>query len=335
MNKKAKAGNVALWIASFSLVLLVGAVFYMGFVQQSAVPSSPAEAQKQVEVVASTLSANKASTQSFVAKNQDSDTKAQVAPSLYVIETKNGVSTLIKDATAMSTTASTSVSTTTGAKIKAVAFSSNWYGDFSEYDVTSEQDSPVLKVYNITETLKSQCYDNAGTALAVGQCNITMGAGASDKFNYIKIEVNTSDESFNFGMLGIDVPAASNVSDINVDGTSSKTSGSSSKGSVDSSFAFSETSARPERLRTTLDYQFVPAVPIMLREWDSIKTPSIQIVASGTNPLEVLTWYIIDSGKFKSVKTVTQDQILEGVENDAPSASDTAGSDFQLVMNVN
>jgi len=314
------------------MVIAVVGLFYFGakLSQQSAVASEPGEVKATAEAVGSGLKQGDAATLKLTAYDQESNTQAQVAANYSVEEWSGdkvgeGTLNLLSDSAALSATASTSVATTIGANLRAcIVNDATYYGECKDIKVTKSTQPETLNANTITDSIKIQCYDNG---VVLSTCNLTLAADQSDSLDYIRIEQNKSNSAFNFKMLVFNVTSGSNVNNI-------EASGAISLEGLVGSGTLQSTNTVPTRLRTTADFLFEVAEPIMLHEFDVLKTPPVTMEASGSDPNEFINFLIVDSANFKSVKSATQKRILSGVETDASSAVDVGASDFRTNMHI-
>lgn len=347
MNKAGKGGMSALWAIVFLGALLVGGIFWVGFTQQSAV--SDEATQKQVEVATSALKKDVAATVRFRAYDQESAANSQVATSVSVEEWSDGAYgkgdlNLIADGSSLSATDSTSVPTTTGRWLKACAFNtSTYYGECKTFEVEKETDNRELKVYAVTPSMELSCYDDGlikgtagenGNAVGAisGSCNVTIGASQTLSLDYLKINLNRSDSAFNFKAVGINVTSGTNFNSVKMDGSGIVESGSSATTSGVATFSAYNT--KIQRFKNDVEYVFAVPAPIMMHEFDVLKTPPIQFEASSTNPLENGTFVIIDESFYKSVTGATRNQIASGMEDDQATNADVGTRDFRLPLIV-
>lgn len=310
------AGQGLLWAILFVAIVGIGGFGYFAYnAQQSFAPSSeqpPEEAAK--EATASNLG-NSAS-EKIRSYDREANAQTQVAATLYAVETYNGQKRLIADGTTLSASADTSVATVVGAEIDAVVFDSTYYGKLNHFTVSREVDYQALDAYAIaTSNMNVQVYTNANVELTDGQANLTLGSGQSDYFGRLKLTVNTANKAFNFKGIAIDLPSASNISTVDIQGMSAATA--------------------PKRLTRVSQAEFYFDIPDakMLHQWESFETGRITFTAvSAVNPnLEAFTFRVVDESYFRSTDRTS---ILKGVEDDQPSSADVGASDVTEAGNI-
>lgn len=337
MNKQGKAAGMILSVvAVLALVSLVGLAFWLapGLKQQTAVGEGT-PAAKQVEQVSTALKEKTASIIKFRARDVETD-NAQVATSLSVSYADDGGATkLSADATAMSASDATSVTSEVGRKVKACAFNqTTYYGLCKEFVVSGEAPEVDLDVFataNARSQLKVECFDSSDNNVDNGvggfrNCSTAIGASQTVSFTRIRIEVNATDVAYNFKGYGFNLTSGSNIEDITSGGAIRTenlvpTLGMASSGTVTKG-------SEPDRLSSFgYDYVFYVDNAIMLHEWDVLSTPGIQFKAKQTNPDEMANLLIIDEALFKSTVDSTKNQILSGVETNANTEVDVGAID--------
>jgi len=318
-------GTWAIVLLVCAVLLVGGGISFVGYQmnQQSVVGADPGEVTEAAEATAAGLKVGDAATTKFRAYDNEDASLSQVAATLYVEEHSGEDYALIEDATAMSASAATSVSTTVGSELKACAFDSTYYGECAVFTVSKETMPKNLEVYAIASSVLVECYDD-GSKLT--DCNLTLAAGQTDALDYVRIELNESDAAFNFKGIGIDTTASGNIT--NIDATGSIT--------PSGSLSVSTVPTRLNRGAYDVDFYWTVADAVMLHEWDVITTSSVSFEAdSGNDPSETATMYIVDESMFKSVVKSTQNRILSGVETDASSPADVGITDPTLTINLN
>lgn len=321
---KQKGTGVFLVVGVFLMVLIVGISAFVGFTQQSVV-TSPEVVKELATATASAQNKGDASSLKTVAKDLEANAKDQIATTLYVEAwdgeaVGKGKLNLIENAKTLSASTTTSTATSIGTHIKACAFSSTYYGDCKEFEVTKETEPVTLDSYAITSALTINCVESGveeGESTST-LCNITMGASQTSKFDSLRIEQAIANKAFNFKMLAFNTSSTTDLNDIEVLGNAKL------NGEVAGVFAEGNV---PRRLKNTHDYAFEVPTAIMLHGFDELETPPVKLVASGTNPDEEIGVTVIDETKFVSVKTATLDQILSGVETDATVEASVGMSD--------
>ena len=345
LNKRGAAGGAAaLWVL-VAVAIVVAATLVLSYVnlgQQTAAVTDPQAVQASAASAAEALKSGDASTVKFKTQDKASNNNAQVATSISVEEWDGaaygeGSMDLIADATALSATTTTSVTTEVGKHLKACAFNqSTYYGDCETFKVEGEGPTKTLSSYAIKTMVNLELYDNgvletkdsgadAGKTI-IG--NLSLSADQTDALDYMKITQNNSDSLLRLKGFGFNVSEGSNVKDITMTGTlnwDTNNKGQASPGS------FAE-SAGPQRLNQVVDWYFELPEFVSLYEFDSVRTPAVQFVGRGTNPDELVTIFLLDEGHFKSVKQ--NNRILSGVENDESVEEDVGGDDYKAQLSI-
>lgn len=312
MNK----GQANQMLLSIFLLLGIGFIGWQLFqgVQQTAVSGGVQEQAEQQQKLVQQLTSpeGKAATVRYAALDGVSDPRnAQLAVAgIYAIEMNGNGEVLIANNVSSSATARTSVSTSTGKTLKAVAFDSLRYGDLVETKVDKETISVDLPVYTIATGLNVSLEDRDGVVRRDTNLNITLAASQTDTWSYLEIENTDTDSLFRWKALGFDLATASNVSDLDVAGMRS--------------------APVPERRRSVVDFYFEFPEAVSLKEFEKFKTGRVKWEADGDNPAEDVTMYVVDIQHYK-----TQDnKLAQGVEDDQTSPVDLGLADVSRTLRV-
>src|SRR3990167_5076155 len=319
-------------------VVSIAGVALMLFTGQTGIGGGDDASVTLTQEVASATEEGKSATLQFKANNQVSDTKAQVASSLYVVEFNgDGVRRLLDDVTTLSATALTSTSSTVGKKIFGCYFDGSYYGDCGEeantFTVTDRIMTVPLKVYDIATTNPNVTFDDedatTGTSDNVG--NITLSSSQTGTIDSIEFENRDADDQLRIRGLGLDLVATgTNISDITISGVE-YVKCEPPKTNCQVVQAIISEPAMPKRLQNTLDYYFQfddNGKPLTLDEFQSLTVKVMQITHDCDTAAneELIDLYWLDESCFRSNKD--PEQVKCGVEDDQPSEADVGASDF-------
>lgn len=330
-NKKGIRGGstIATWlivIVGVALALLIVPAAYQqtfgGTGSQAAIsPSTPAASGLPNAGDSGTLKSR--------AVRLQSEGAAQVAATLYV---KNGQkldsdTSLLEDATAMSATARTNTPVVVGDVISAVAFDTT-YGGIGKENILLDREVYYLdlEVYTLQTGLGGGGFagggnkdvkltfpadtDNAVSDDEAG--NVTLAADQVRSIGPVMIEVNTSNEGFNFKGIVMNTAATNNLDSVTIGGM---TSGSC-----------------PKRRQSTCTWAYYIPDAILLEEFDTWQSGNIVVDASGTNPAQLVTLGIVDEAYYKSIEPGKP--IRKGIEDDASSPAQVGAQDLNVTIAV-
>lgn len=308
MMKKGQINNTLLAVFLLLGIGAAGLFIYQGL-QQSAVAGVEQQQQITQQLISPT---GKAATVRYAALDQESSPKnTQVAVSgIYALEMNGDTQAIISNNVTSSATARTSVSTSTGKTLKAVAFSNAYYGDMVETKVDKETINIDLPVHTIATGINVSLEDVDGVVRTDTNLNMTLVANEKDSWSWLKIKNTDTNSQFRWKALGFDLATAANISNVDVAGMTS--------------------SNVPERRRSVVDYYFVFPEAQKLSEFDSVKTGRVLFESDGDNPAESITLYVVDEQHFKA-----QDNTLKvGVEDDQNTPADIGASDVTRTLNI-
>lgn len=321
MDKHGGTG-VLVFLFVFAIVVFAGIGIYAVRTQQTGL-----EPGAQAQIIKTQIEAqNAASLLTLIAKDQTSNTLARIDIPAYCYKFDDPTQ-MLKGAQGdkLSITTATQVTGVgVGDEGICVGFNnSGYYGDPLKWKAESEAgESLTLKVYNTNEFGVGWKFYEDGTKETTQ--SIDVRADATKNYDKLVIENNISDTQFRLRVIGVDLDANTNISNIEL------------KGSSDSVV---------KRLRSTLDYVFDVGestssvnilsgaienmiTPIVLNEYDM--WTSGQLIFTGDaegcgSQEETMTFYAIDQNYYESVKNGSP---ATGVEDDQSSPADVGASDY-------
>jgi len=177
---------------------------------------------------------------------------------------------------------------------------------FTEEVIEREGELIEVPVHAITTSLEMKIYD-AGSetdiSSSAGAVNLSLGASETDDIDWFQVKVNSAQKSFYLDSVVFDVPANSNIANIQMEG-------------------ITESTEKINFMKDTADYRFKLAEPVFLREYQKWRSPSVVVTASGTDvTTEDVGVYFMDKQAYSSVNK-QPGAILWGVENDADTELD-------------
>jgi hypothetical protein len=227
--------------------------------------------------------------------------------------------TLLANAGTLSATASTSLASgiNVGDDISCITFNTSYYGVTSTIKIDAEAETLELSSHRAPETYWVKVYDD-GSSLTAGNIgtgqgaiffNLTLSASETDALDSIRLDLNESDRAYNVKGICFNLVESSNINNIIV--------GDMTRGTA------------PSRLtRTSMcEYYYEITDAEMIHEFDEFVTGAVQIEATATNPAETINFTFIDEGHFVSSAVDTNNQILTGIEDDAPTSTDVGTAD--------
>ena len=328
---KYKQGKMGGFAALLTVALISVAALLGGFVwlQGSAIGSPVGSTQQTIVQAAQDSKTGDAATVRVLARDLESNARSQVAVGLYVWDNQQKV--LKIDNTTLSATARTAVSAAIGDEVTLCAFDGAYYGDDAAcgtpVKVTRASQDIDLKVYSVANNLAITPFNNLGTAAAgpgFGDMNITLSANQIDSLDHIKVQQNMSNAMFRLKAFAVNVTAATNMDKVTVKGANGATLLATGEGDC----------KIPQRRRSDIDWLYCLPQHLDLHQFDVYNTGPVVFDASGTNPAEIGSFFILDDGRFKSVADATRDQVLIGLENDAPTPADVGALDRVISMNI-
>jgi len=296
-------------LMAVAVVLGIGFIGYQA-TQTAVEPTVTTPAVTATGAVASDV--GDAATVKFRAYDQQANNKGQVAATLYVRQAEDGA--LLNDGTAMSASDSTNSGTTIGKTLEAVAFSSTYYGELASIPVVEETQQESLNVHTVETTSPHITLfdDGSSMTLDAGVYNLTIGADQTNTIDKIHVEVNTSNNAYNLKAIAFNVTGATdNLDNIVVGGLSEGT--------------------LPTRLKDH-DYYWELPDAVLLEEFDTFETGTVQFEASGTNPNQDVNICLVDEGYYRSI--ASGKELLTGVEDDQSTPSDVGGSDWCRLLGI-
>lgn len=348
MQNLNKRGNIPAIILSISAIVIVAVILMFVFV-----PSFIESFQKEPTITTTptptgALAIGKSASYKFnVWDLAQSAQTAVTSHTYYVWLQRAGTSgwKLATNAGTGATTGATSItSASTGDKLKVVTFTTGaggYYGIPKEIDVVKEQDTFDVYTYRSVSSIpKMELYDS-GAKLAGSNQNLTIGTDATDAFDKLLIEINSTNRAYRLNsiMFDVNLSSGSNVSKIEVaTGKVIRSTRSATRieEGVDgiksiSSVTLSEGTA-PKRsgLRSLVDFTFDLSEPVLLLQYDTFETGNIVITTSGgacgTGSGEYIGLIIADSDYYVG----TDNSLKFGRETDASSPADVGGLDFDI-----
>ena len=339
------------------LIFAVLAISIFGFLSYTETRKQTALAEKQTALLAKeetkTVEEKSESTnvgRSAIARasalDLQSNTQSQVAVPAYFykIDKDGKFIEYIGQTSARTLSASDSTSVTPvviGDKICGIGFNTTgggaggtagYYGLDKCIDIKVGGETMILDVHRTCRQDQLQGYlvdtrDNVGS-------NLTAGVSASNNFKAIELRVNGTDCAYNLGGWYVDVPAGTNILDIGLSGitdfgSSTVLSGKTKDGDI------VETNRVLKRVRTQSEYVFELDEPLLINEYDQIKTGAFSILAdgdgcsAGTDNVNISSF---DIAKYQSAKQANR-PILQGIEDDQDSPVDVGGADVLMISN--
>ncbi len=294
-------------------------------------PSGACEVQPTVVATAT----GKSASVKFAAISMTNNSDTQVGePGLYVWEKDCPTceAKLIANNGNLLATSRLTVSTSTGKFLDAAAWQTNSSGNRGLYgllreniEVTKEVQNEDVDVWfgivdsSLTDLITTEpnfgltIFDEDGTALAVADRNISLGANQENEFEKIRFTNNQTDTAFRFGALIFNTNDSTNIDQITVNAGD----GTFTEGTL------------PKRLKTS-EFIWQLDVPVLMLEFDDFETGSILYKADSTGCVtddDLVRVRIVDVGEY-----LTKDgqQYATGFEDDSDSNNDVGMPDMEF-----
>lgn len=324
-------------------VLIIGTFSFFSYLEsrkQTAIQEKQTallakEQAKTPEDKSATTNVGKSAIARSTAVDLQSNTKAQVGvPAYFYTRNQDGT---FKEYVGQSGTRTLSASDSTsvtpvniGDRLCGRAFNATggvsgtvgYYGDEKCIDIKVGGETLRLEVDRICRTNQMQGYLKTNLN-ALGQ-NLTAGASQANSFETLELRVNGTDCAYNLGGFYVDiVSTASNIQDVGMGEVATKGA---------TTAKVMETNKNLKRLTAVDDYVFELDKPILMKEYETVKTGSFTILADGDgcSTAEGVNVTAFDVSGYQSV---TDDKLplLSGIEDDQTSPVDVGGADIPIV----
>lgn len=338
-NKKAQSGLAIAIVAVLAVVVITG-VIWGGFqlnkqtaLKEEELMLAKEKASKPIEQKSEESKAGDIVVVQATANDLQDNNNAQISvPSFfYTRDEGTGAFKEYVGGTAgftLSSSATTSIKPVTiGSYLCGTAFNSTggasgtvgYYGKEKCKKIQTEGENFQLEVNRICRQNQLQGYLITNLN-ALGQ-NLTGGVSQSNSFARLEMRVNGTDCAYNLGGWYVDVIAGTNIQDVSMEDAVAKGA---------TIVKLEETNVNFKRLSDTDNYVFEVENPILMKEYETVKSGSFTILADGDgcSTAEPVNVTAFDKSNFQSSKSGRP--LLSGYEDDQTSPADIGSADILI-----